>query len=134
MVLRLQVAQLPADHPCVGELEAWYAWMAATVAPRTRMMHSREVARFLAGRDFRAMTEDDVLAHLATLGPGARHTAYFGIRSLYRWAVRRGHVDSDPSAEIPRPKLVEREARALTRERYRASDSWPATAARCARR
>lgn len=71
--------------------------------------------RFLDGRDFRQIGEDDVLRHLRGLEPGARYNAYWAIRSLYRWALRRGYA-VDPSSAIPRPRLLKREPRALTRD------------------
>jgi hypothetical protein len=53
----------------------------------------------------------DILAFLSELEPGARYNAYVAVRSLYRWATRRGNVAEDLSSAIPRPRLVSRDPR-----------------------
>jgi integrase len=102
-----------ADNPSVG---GWDAWLRVSVAQGTAVKYQEAALRFLDGRDLRDVTEDDVLQHLGSLEPGARYNAFWAIRSLYRWAVRRGMVQDDPSASIPRPRLMAREPRALSRD------------------
>src|ERR1043166_8256045 len=97
------------------DLGAWHAWLDVSVAPRTAAKYAEDATRFLDGRDFRELTEDDVLLHLGQLSPAVRYNAFHALRSLYKWAVRRGHVTDDPTSAIPPPKLIRREPRALSR-------------------
>jgi len=122
--MSLKVQPHWADTPCVGTLDAWHAYLAVTVAPSTARKYWDDVMRFLDARDFRTMTEDDVLVFLGTLRPGVRFNAYWAVKSLYRWALRRGHVVENPTVAISIPHLMQREPKALSREdvaRLRAS-------------
>jgi len=102
----------------MDDLHAWQAWLTVSVSARTGEKYWDDALRFLDGRDYRALTESDVLVYLGQLGPGARYNAYHALRSLYRWADQRGHLpdSEDPTSAIPSPRLMRREPRALARE------------------
>ena len=94
---------------------AWQAFVRIELAPKTARKYAEALARFEMTGSFGRLvdaTEQDVLAHLGTLEPGARYNAFWGLRSFYRWAAARD-VCEDPTARVPRPRLLQREPRTL---------------------
>jgi integrase len=97
-------------------MEDWRAFLDVSIAGSTARKYVSAVEHFLAGRDPRDLREADVARHLRGLPMGQRWVSYWAIRSLYRWALRNDVVQTDPTVAVPRPRLMAREVRALTRE------------------
>lgn len=60
------------------------------------------------GRDALTATEADLRDYLAAIPRAtsrSRYAEHSNLACYYRWAVLHGHLDSDPTAKIPRPRL-----------------------------
>lgn len=60
------------------------------------------------GRDALSATADDIRDYLAAIPrgtPRSRYAEHSNLACYFRWAVLHGHLDSDPTAKIPRPRL-----------------------------
>lgn len=71
-------------------------------------------------RPLRAVTANDVISFLSERPtPQTRYSLLCDIRQLFRWAIRQGHADVDPTTEIELPKLPSRAATPLTVDQIR---------------
>jgi integrase len=73
---------------------------AATIGLRARVL-TRAHTDLPFGLD--QAGDDELLAWLARWRGQTRATYHASLASFYDWAVRRGHLDWNPTAEIPRP-------------------------------
>lgn len=66
-------------------------------------------------RPLAAVTADDVIGFLSERPTAqTRYALLCDIRQLYRWAIRQGRVEDDPTTTIDLPKLPQRAATPLT--------------------
>jgi integrase/recombinase XerD len=73
-------------------------------SPLTILRRRKSLSLFLrhiAPRDFADATVDDIEAWLATKEKATtRYTYLADLRSFYKWAVKRGHLEFNPAAEV----------------------------------
>jgi integrase len=91
----------------VGRIDSvteWLDWYRASGAARgTVRLRSSHVMRLAAFVDPLAATESDLVAFLSTmpnLAPESRKSMVASLRSFYRWAVLRGHLERDPTVGL----------------------------------
>lgn len=97
----------------IGE---WGDWMSAQgLSERTQEMYVYAVQRLLCrphtrGKNLLDLTSTDIVAHLAAFGDKAHSKRQHrqAVRCLYRWAVKRGYRDDDPSAILDGAKRPRR--------------------------
>ena len=67
-----------------------------------------------------AVTEDDLVRFVTRPGwaPATRHSARATVQGFYRWAVRTGRMQRDPSAELPAVEIPVRMPRPVPEEIY----------------
>lgn len=75
----------------------------------------RRLARFAAPTSVLDLEVDTIIAFVSqeTLGPEARNNAISHVRGFYRWAIRQGHIDRDPTTDLERPRRPRRLARPM---------------------
>lgn len=78
-------------------LRAYAVWLDRPLGTAT----PEDIRRFLDGRDIGARTRYAWLSHLSC---------------FYRWAIRHGHLDDDPTTNIDRPRLPRLLPRPITDE------------------
>lgn len=63
-------------------------------------------------------TEDELRAYIWRDGykPASRALIHASMNKFFEWAVEAGHLDFDPMAKVPRPKVPENLPRVATRE------------------
>src|SRR5205814_155420 len=91
----------------------WVAYLEASsrAAENTRRQYRRSFVNMIADtlQDPRQMTEDDIVAYLATFDPRGQQRGQVlrALKSFYAWAEPRGHVAIDPTARlrIRKPRL-----------------------------
>lgn len=79
-------------------------------ACRKRACSLRLLADWIAPRPLIAATTADIEAWLDSrrLGPQGRTWHVSNVASFYRWCVRDGHLDVDPTVRVVRPRLPRR--------------------------
>ncbi len=118
-----------SSHPREGTAGARIAPFLAHLAhgrgasPRTVEAYRRDLTEYLGHLAERGLRETDpaaVRSHLARLfarglARASLQRKMAALRSWYRWQVRQGEMEGDPSAEIPTPRSLRPAPRFLTR-------------------
>jgi integrase/recombinase XerD len=91
---------------------SWSMWMQAqSWSERTIRERVGLVRRVARGRDPVALTTDEIVNFLgsAQVAASSRRTYDASLRAWFRWCVASGRRDSDPMANLPRPRDRRRE-------------------------
>lgn len=93
-------------------------WLRRTGATDRTIFHRRENLRRLAERlpcDLLDATPEqlDAWQSALTVSPSSRATYTNHVVGFYRWAVENGHLEHDPAARLPRPRIPRRLARPI---------------------
>lgn len=75
----------------------------------------RHLVRIAAPRSILDLSSDEIFAFVSreALGVEARNNAISHVCGFYRWAVKKGHLAEDPTADFERPKRPQRLARPM---------------------
>lgn len=118
--LRLGTDLLRGDVDGFAIIGQYQGFLRASFSPATVKLYSRCVARFLCdvGASVEEITETDVATWLEQFPyrSSARGTYYQALLHFFLWAMRNGHRKDNPLAQIARPKVGEKQPRALTIE------------------
>lgn len=91
---------------------------ARNLRPSTIYQRQRVLARLRTWADAEpiALDRDALRAWLASrdLAPESRSTELSHLRGFYRWAAFEGHISTDPTAMLPRPKVPRHLPRPMT--------------------
>lgn len=90
-------------------LTQWRAWQQAQgLSERTIKERGDTITRLVAasGRPAHQIEAADIIAFCSrtTLSPASRASYHASIRAFYKWALRVGIIDTDPTIHTPRPK------------------------------
>lgn len=91
------------------ELQEWGRWQRAQSLSTRTIKDRRDVITHLAnfsGTDPLAITPDHIIDYLErpNLSASSRASYHASIRAFYKWAVRVGKIDIDPTDATPRPR------------------------------
>jgi site-specific recombinase XerD len=116
---RLHQPAIPNTLTVVRDFDQWLK--AQTRSDATRRNYVYAVLRFLAETcpaDLAEVTEQDVVAFLNGLGrKGPARWAYRrSLGAFFRWALRRGYVTTDPTADLAPKKPAMKPPETLTRD------------------
>lgn len=81
-------------------VDEWLAWLASgSTGEGTLRLRGYLVRAFAREYDLATATGEDIAEYLGrpNRGPEARKSVLATLRSFYRWAIARGHVDHDPT-------------------------------------
>lgn len=94
------------------------AMLRRNLASGTVTARAAELRRWItfAGEQWRTADRDLIEQWLdgRPLGARARYTAISHLSAFYRWAIREGHTDRDPTVAVERPRLPARLPRPVT--------------------